>query len=46
MTTTTTHYLTLDLVDDPLLIAEYEAYHKNVWPEVKSDQSKIPFAFD
>lgn len=25
----------LDLVDDPVLIAEYEAYHKNVWPEIK-----------
>ena len=27
--------LTLDLQDDPILIAEYEAYHKNVWPEIK-----------
>lgn len=27
--------LALDLVDDPALIAEYEAYHKNVWPEIK-----------
>lgn len=26
--------LALDLVDDPELIAEYEAYHKNVWPEI------------
>jgi len=26
--------LTLDLKDDPKLIAEYEAYHKNVWPEI------------
>jgi L-rhamnose mutarotase len=25
----------LDLVDDAALIAEYEAYHKNVWPEIK-----------
>lgn len=25
---------TLDLKDDPALIAEYEAYHKKVWPEV------------
>jgi L-rhamnose mutarotase len=24
----------LDLKDDPKLIAEYEAYHKNVWPEI------------
>lgn len=27
--------LALDLVDDPALIAEYEAYHQNVWPEIK-----------
>jgi L-rhamnose mutarotase len=26
--------LTLDLKDDPALIAEYEAYHENVWPEI------------
>lgn len=25
----------LDLVDDPQLIASYENYHKNVWPEIK-----------
>ncbi len=24
----------LDLKDDEPLIAEYEAYHKNVWPEI------------
>ena len=28
------HCLALDLKDDPALIAEYEAYHCNVWPEV------------
>ena len=27
--------LALDLVDDQQLIEEYEAYHKNVWPEIK-----------
>ena len=27
--------LALDLNDDAALIAEYEAYHKNVWPEIK-----------
>lgn len=27
--------LALDLNDDPKLIAEYENYHKNVWPEIK-----------
>ena len=26
--------LTLDLKDDPALIAEYEAYHKSIWPEI------------
>lgn len=26
--------LTLDLKDDAALIAEYEAHHKNVWPEI------------
>ncbi|HMC87408.1 MAG TPA: L-rhamnose mutarotase [Chitinophagaceae bacterium] len=27
--------LALDLYNDDKLIAEYEAYHKNVWPEIK-----------
>lgn len=27
--------LTLDLIDDPELIKEYENYHQNVWPEIK-----------
>jgi L-rhamnose mutarotase len=27
--------LALDLIDNPELIAEYEKYHQNVWPEVK-----------
>lgn len=27
--------LALDLKDDPALIAEYEAYHRNVWPEIQ-----------
>ena len=26
--------LALDLKDDPKLIAEYETYHKKVWPEI------------
>ena len=25
---------TLDLIDDPVLIREYEEHHKNVWPEI------------
>ena len=28
------HCLALDLIDDPKLIAEYDEYHKHVWPEV------------
>ena len=27
--------LTLDLKDDPALIAEYERYHKKIWPEIE-----------
>ncbi len=27
--------LALDLKDDPALIAAYEEYHRNVWPEIK-----------
>lgn len=26
--------LTLDLKDDPKLIAEYERYHEKIWPEI------------
>lgn len=28
------HCLTLDLVNDPILIAEYEYYHQKIWPEI------------
>lgn len=34
MSTTKRYGLTLDLKDDPKLIAEYEACHRAVWPEV------------
>lgn len=27
--------LTLDLKDDSALIAEYEAYHQKIWPEIE-----------
>lgn len=27
--------LALDLKDDPALIAEYENYHRDVWPEIR-----------
>ena len=30
------HVLALDLNDDPALIAEYEAHHRAVWPEVQA----------
>ena len=30
------YYFALDLIDDPILIAEYEAYHKDVWPDILS----------
>ncbi|GAB3367301.1 L-fucose mutarotase [Arachidicoccus ginsenosidivorans] len=29
-----TYALALDLKNDPVLIKEYEAYHKNIWPEI------------
>lgn len=28
------HTFALDLKEDPILIAEYEAYHQNIWPEI------------
>ena len=28
--------LTLDLKDDPALIAEYRRYHQKIWPEITS----------
>ena len=30
-----TYYLALDLKDNPVLIAEYEAWHQDVWLEIK-----------
>lgn len=27
--------LTVDLKNDPQLIGEYEAYHKEIWPEIR-----------
>jgi L-rhamnose mutarotase len=29
--------LTLDLVDDPELIADYREHHRNVWPEINQN---------
>ena len=34
MTTLKRYCLALDLKDDPALIAAYENYHKQVWPEI------------
>jgi L-rhamnose mutarotase len=31
---TTRHCLTLDLRDDPELIAAYRAHHEHIWPEI------------
>jgi L-rhamnose mutarotase len=31
---TTRYTLTLDLQDDPRLIAEYKGYHQKIWPEI------------
>ena|SRR5579863_6699004 len=28
------YFLTLDLKDDPRLIAEYKRYHEKIWPEI------------
>lgn len=30
------HTLTVDLIDDPILIAEYEKIHENIWPEIRA----------
>ena len=34
MPNTRRHCLTLDLKDDPALIAEYRKYHDEIWPEI------------
>jgi L-rhamnose mutarotase len=34
MSTNKRYCLALDLKNDPVLIAEYETYHKAVWPEI------------
>ncbi|MBO9595502.1 MAG: L-rhamnose mutarotase [Niabella sp.] len=34
METLNRYCLALDLKNDPVLIAEYEAYHQAVWPEI------------
>jgi L-rhamnose mutarotase len=32
--------LTLDLKDDPKLVAEYKRYHENIWPEITESIKK------
>ncbi len=32
--------LTLDLKDDPSLIAEYKRYHEHIWPEIAASLRK------
>ncbi|WP_315814710.1 L-rhamnose mutarotase [Paraflavitalea speifideaquila] len=34
MNTNKRYCLALDLKNDPVLIAEYETYHQEVWPEI------------
>ena len=34
------HILALDLKDDPALIAQYEAHHRAVWPEVQANLAR------
>jgi L-rhamnose mutarotase len=31
----------VDLIDDPEIIAKYEEYHRNAWPEVREKQKAI-----
>ncbi len=33
--------LTLDLQDDPTLIAEYKKHHQNVWPQVLASLKQV-----
>ncbi|MBT3994346.1 MAG: L-rhamnose mutarotase [Chloroflexi bacterium] len=30
-----------DLIDDPEIIAKYEEYHRNAWPEIREKQKAI-----
>ena len=39
------HVLALDLHNDPILIAEYEQYHRDVWPEIKASILESVFYF-
>jgi L-rhamnose mutarotase len=37
----TRYVLTLDLKDDPAVIARYKAYHRNAWPEVVKSLKRV-----
>jgi L-rhamnose mutarotase len=41
MTKNKRYCLTLDLKDDPALIAEYRRHHQNIWPEISSSIMEI-----
>ena len=32
---------TLNLKDDPKVIASYREYHRNVWPEIEANQRRV-----
>ncbi|MGP8313156.1 L-rhamnose mutarotase [Enterocloster aldenensis] len=36
-----TYAMTIDLKDDPEILALYEEYHSNVWPEVRQAVKKV-----
>jgi len=35
------YVLTVDLKDDPRLVAEYKAHHRRVWPEVQRSLRRV-----
>jgi len=35
------YVLTLDLKDDPAVIAQYKAHHRRVWPEVQKSLRRV-----
>jgi len=35
------YVLTVDLKDDPRLVAEYKAHHRRVWPEVRRSLRRV-----
>lgn len=39
------YFLAVDLKDDPKLIAEYEKYHKKIWPEIEESLTSSGITF-